>query len=558
MATPLAQAFVRIRPDTSTFRKDTEAGIAKAGRGVTKEGRRQGALFGASFGKLAGVAAGAGLLKLGADAFGEARDAAKIGRLTAQVIKSTGGAAKISAGQVAKLSEAISNQTGIDDDAIQANANLLLTFTNIRNEVGKGNDIFNQATRVVQDMSAALGQDGKASAIQLGKALNDPIKGVTALQRVGVSFTKAQRKQIAALVGSGKTLEAQKVILAELGKEFGGAAAAAADPTKKTAVAIDNLKESIGTALVPVMNRAAVFLSGTLIPGLRSFGEFISRNRDVILPLVTVLGTFVATLYSAVKVVGLLNVALRAMGISTTIALGPVGLIIAGIAALAAGLIYAYKHSETFRRIVDTAFRVVKAAATAVLNFFKKNWPLIVGFLLGPIGIATALIIKNSQRIKDGATAVKTWIVDRFNGLLSFFKGLPGKIARAAAGMWDGIKDAFRAAINWIINAWNNLEFKIPGFDPPGPGPKFSGFTLGLPNVPLLDSGGWLPPGLTLAMNNTGRPERVLSPRESAGNVQYGPIIVNVPVGANSHEIGREIVRHIKSYEQGSGKAWRR
>ena len=56
--------------------------------------------------------------------------------------------------------------------------------------------------------------------------------------------------------------------------------------------------------------------------------------------------------------------------------------------------------------------------------------------------------------------------------------------------MWDGIKEAFRSAINWIINGWNSLEFKIPGFDPPGPGPKFGGLTIGMPDVNPLAAGG--------------------------------------------------------------------
>jgi phage-related minor tail protein len=125
---------------------------------------------------------------------------------------------------VSDLATSISRKTGMDDEAIQSGENLLLTFTNIHNETGRGNQIFTRATRTIADMSAALGQDTKSSAIQLGKALNDPIKGVTALQRVGVSFTQSQRDQIKTLVESGNTLDAQKMILRELRKEFGGSA----------------------------------------------------------------------------------------------------------------------------------------------------------------------------------------------------------------------------------------------------------------------------------------------------------------------------------------------
>jgi hypothetical protein len=110
------------------------------------------------------------------------REAQKVGAQTNAVLKSTGNAANISKKGVESLANAISRKAGIDDEAIQSAENLLLTFTKIRNETGKGNDIFNQATQAVTDMSVAMHQSGKASAIQLGKALQDPVKGATALR----------------------------------------------------------------------------------------------------------------------------------------------------------------------------------------------------------------------------------------------------------------------------------------------------------------------------------------------------------------------------------------
>jgi phage-related minor tail protein len=126
---------------------------------------------------------------------------------------------------------------------------MLLTFRNIRNEAGKGNDIFNRSTRVLLDMSKALGVDSSKAAIQLGKALNDPVKGITALRRVGVTFTEQQQKQIDTLVKSGRTLDAQKMILRELTKEFGGSAVAQATSTEKLKVAFGNLEEDSGRGL---------------------------------------------------------------------------------------------------------------------------------------------------------------------------------------------------------------------------------------------------------------------------------------------------------------------
>lgn len=253
---------------------------------ITKVGQKFGALH-LSVGKvargvaavgpaLAGLAVGAGIKQF----IDDARESARVGRLTEQVVKSTGGAAKITAEQVGDLATAISNKTGADDEAIQSGQNLLLTFTNIRNGVGKGNDIFNQASQAITDMTAAL-NDGQvtaegmhSSSIQLGKALNDPIKGVTALQKVGVSFTADQKKQIKTLVESGKTMQAQKIILGELSKEFGGAAEAAADPVTKLKTIVGNASESIGGALLPIVNKGATAL-GKVIPkaiGLATIG----------------------------------------------------------------------------------------------------------------------------------------------------------------------------------------------------------------------------------------------------------------------------------------------
>jgi phage-related minor tail protein len=218
----------------------------------------------------AGALLGAGLIEGFKSLYDAAAESAKIGRLTEQVIKSTGGAANVSAKQVGDLAAAIAKKTGIDDEAIQSSENLLLTFTNVSNEVGKGNNIFNQATGIITDMSVALGQDSSSSAIQLGKALNDPIKGVTALQRVGVSFTASQKEQIATLVESGKTMDAQKLILAELGKEFGGAAEAASTPFDKLKVNLGNLAETLGNNLIPYVNDFADFMSDTSCPRCRT------------------------------------------------------------------------------------------------------------------------------------------------------------------------------------------------------------------------------------------------------------------------------------------------
>lgn len=207
---------------------------------------------------------GAGLALGLAKAVAEAREAEKALAQTEAVIKSTGGAANVTADDVANLANSISLKSGIDDEAIQSGENLLLTFKNIRNEAGKGNDIFSQSTQVITDMSVALGQDLKSSAIQVGKALNDPTVGLTALQRVGVTFTEQTKDQINTLVSQGKTLKAQKIILKELTSEFGGSAAAQADSFDKLKVSAENFAESVGGEVMPTLTDMSDELSKIL------------------------------------------------------------------------------------------------------------------------------------------------------------------------------------------------------------------------------------------------------------------------------------------------------
>lgn len=204
---------------------------------------------------------------------------------TAAAIKSTGAAANITAAQVRELSEALEDKTTIDDKQIQAAANLMLTFTGVRNEAGKGNDIFNQSVGIMADMATALGTDMSASAIQLGKALNDPTKGLTALTRVGVTFDAKQVKRIKAFQKEGKVIEAQKIILAELNKEFGGSAAAQADTyagkMRRLRDAVEGLQMSLAEALMPVLSEVSAELNTFLrdpavVSGIKDFGKTLA------------------------------------------------------------------------------------------------------------------------------------------------------------------------------------------------------------------------------------------------------------------------------------------
>lgn len=436
-----------------------------------------------ALGLAATFALGVGFAK---SAVSEARESQKVGALTANVIKSTGGAAKITAAQVGDLATAISNKTGIDDEAIQSGANMLLTFKNIRNEAGKGNDIFNQSTSILTDLATAMGSDPQKAAIQLGKALNDPVKGIAALGRVGVTFTAGQKKTIESLVKGGKTAEAQKIILAELSSEFGGAAEASSTMGEKAAVSFGNLKEQIGTALLPYLDKAEKVLVDKVIPAISQFfqemqdgtgkgGEFINVLKQAgafLQGLAThaktvgiVLGVaaagwvafrVAAIAYNLVQIVSLTLLKAQTVGtvqyaivskvaagatkvyaagqwlLNAALTANPIGIVVALIAALVVGLVIAYKKSDTFRAIVKGAFEAIGKAATFMWNNVVAP---VIRFLIGAFVKVTefyAALLRGLSKIPGfgwakGAADKLQGVADKANSIKNSINDIPDK-----------------------------------------------------------------------------------------------------------------------------------
>jgi len=210
-----------------------------------------------------GAAVAAGVIAFGISSVKSFQESENAIAQTNAVLKSTGGIAGVTAAEIDRLATSFQKTTAYSDEQVRSATNMLLTFTKI------GKDIFPQATETVLNMSTALGQDLKSSSIQVGKALQDPILGVTALRRVGVNFSEDQQNVIKNLVETGRAAEAQKLILQELNTEFGGSANAAANTFAGSLARLtnqfDDVKESVGKTLVegltPLFTKLAEFLA---------------------------------------------------------------------------------------------------------------------------------------------------------------------------------------------------------------------------------------------------------------------------------------------------------
>jgi phage-related protein len=403
--------------------------------------------------KVAGLAIGAGLAVAAKVGFDELAEGQRVAAQTQAALKSTGGVANVTAGHIEDLAGKLQKLSGADDEAIQAGENLLLTFTNIQNRVGKGNDIFDQATKTMVDMSVALGQDSSQSALQLGKALNDPVRGLTALRKVGVSFTKGQEKQIAAMVKAGDVAGAQKVILKELQKEFGGSAKAAGETLPgKLAIAkgqFENMAGALMESLLPALT--------VIAEKLTSFANFLSEHEGLTKVLVIGLGALAAALLAASAAQTLLNLAVLA---------NPYVAVAAAIIALGAAVVLAWKKFETFRNIV-----------TGAIDFVREHWRLLLAILLGPLGIAIGLAVKHFGTVKKVATtafnAIRDaigFVIDKVRIVVNWLKDKLGNpaVRKAIENAVLAPFHAIRDAIQFVIDKVQSLIDKIRSIPSPG------------------------------------------------------------------------------------------
>ncbi len=197
---------------------------------------------------LGGMFAGAGLIAAAKSGIDELKESATASSNVESVIRATGESAHVTAAQVDELAESQLKLTGVDDEVIKQGAAKLLTFRNVKDEVGRGNDIFSRATKESLDLAQVGFGTVETASLMLGKALNDPLKGMTALGRAGVTFSTEQKEAIKALTDSGDLLGAQKIILEEVEHQVGGAA----DAYGKTlpgqmAIAQESLKNTEAT-----------------------------------------------------------------------------------------------------------------------------------------------------------------------------------------------------------------------------------------------------------------------------------------------------------------------
>lgn len=220
------------------------------------------------------AAAGAAAIAFGVKAIKAAEAAATANARIAQINESMGLFGS-SVGEVnerlVKYAEATARATGIDQNSIKATQAKLLTFRELAQSANEVGGEFDRATKASIDLAAAGFGSAETNAVQLGKALQDPIKGLTALSRSGVTFTETEKERIKTLVESNQVGEAQRLILEAIEQQVGGTAEATANASERIKVTFNLLTEQVGMVLLPVFEKFANFLIDKVVPFIEQY-----------------------------------------------------------------------------------------------------------------------------------------------------------------------------------------------------------------------------------------------------------------------------------------------
>jgi len=429
--------------------------------------------------------------------------------------------------RVSAYAESLERSLAVDADVIKATQTKLATFKNLTATVNEAGGAFDRATVASLDLAAAGFGSAETNAVQLGKALQDPVKGITALGRAGVTFTEQEKAKIKTLVESGNLLGAQNMVLKAIETQVGGTAAAGASSFEKIKLSLMQVADAIGMAVLPLINQLSDFIANTLVPTVvpmidrlvQGFNDMDPAAKKVLFiftgvaaaagPLLMVMGKLVSVSGVIVSALG----AITAVGAILAIKILAV---VAVIVAIAAAFKLAYDNSEPLRNAVDNlvttfrnVFNIVKNSVlgafssmngevgkantvfTILGNYIKAFFTGYVTYLTtvikvlgGAFQVAMKVFEVGFTILQMGAQIIRGVLLAAFDILMNKL----GPISTAFRAVANGVRSAFGAiagfvrsafsnvgkdvetfinfaidAVNFLIRAYNNLARFLPG-----------------------------------------------------------------------------------------------
>lgn len=374
----------------------------------------------------------------------------------AAAIKSTGGAAGQTVEELNAHAAALQRVTNYGDDTVSSAQAILLTFTKI------GGDVFPRATEAITDVATRLGTDLNSAALQVGKALNDPVLGMTALSRAGIQFTEQQKALVQSFVDSGNIIAAQTIILKELEIQFGGSARAARETLGGAIVSLSNafgdlfelgqgasepLRQAIEGLIVAISTEefsefvktigAGLFAATSLaVEGLTMLVDILPTLYDIVM----VLGPALAVMFGPAIISSVTALATTVTSavipafvtLGTVIAANPIGAIATVIVAL---ISYLYQMREELGLTEGAWARVwniIGAAATNVVEAFVGFYDTVAPYVEAVYDLVVSLATVVNDTLVSAFVYLRETVGPIFEWMLSTLEDITGATEGAA------------------------------------------------------------------------------------------------------------------------------
>jgi len=446
----------KVERGTTRLGRSANDNFKEMARGSSMASKAYGMFRASAIAAIVGVTAGlVGLTNLMGRFTSASVEAQKQQAQLAAAIRSTGGVAGQTLTSLNAHAAALQKVTNFGDEVTNSAQGILLTFTRIRGPE------FAAATEAVQNVATAMGQDLKSAAIQVGKALNDPLQGMTTLSRSGITFSESQKEVVKQMVATGNIVGAQTLILKELETQFGGSARAARETLGGALSALGNawgdlfemskgateglrgsieglvtaisnpafigFVQAIGTGLFGALQAAAMAATG-----LANAASFLADNIDAIGVAAATAGTLMAVAFgpavlaatvSGFMALGSAGVAAISM-ITAAIAANPLGALAVGITAAVTAL-YVFRD-EVEKAIGVDVIGVVKKAANYMIGSFVAAYKDIT-FLWNNFGnVIGAAVVGGVNLAIDAVNTLINGAKMSINDLINTINLIPG------------------------------------------------------------------------------------------------------------------------------------
>lgn len=477
MASRIAEAYVQIVPRIDGVAKGISGQLSGP---MSAAGQTGAASFAGGFKKLLGPAiiagaalATAGLVKFGKQAIAAGEAAATSNARIANIAKEMGLFGEETAQVSQRLIDLAKQQalaTGVDQNSIKVTQAKLLTFKELANSADEIGGKFDRATTAALDLAAASFGSAESQAVALGKALNDPIKGVTALAKSGVTFTETEKEKIKALTESGQILEAQEMILSAIETQVGGTALATSNSSDRIKVAFSQVKESIGRVLLPAFDGANdAIISKFLVPltnAIDKLPDLFAKASAVITPFGDGFKKAFANAGGGVQgfISGLMDLRQKLFDAVMKALPGIINAIVAFIPVLIQNTV------TMITALIDAIVKSLPAMIDGAIQLFNgiiegltKVLPIIISAVVSAIPVLITALVSALPKMIDGAIQLFLGVIDGLlKALPQIIKALVRAIPQIIKALTDALPQIIDGAIKLFLGIVQGLIQALP------------------------------------------------------------------------------------------------